>query len=157
MNYKLKDIPGFEGKYAATTDGRIWSHRRGIFLKGGLMPRGYMRVMLGRKDWGLVHRLVAMTFIANPSNLPQVNHINGKHADNRVDNLEWVDNKTNMEHNLKLNGRYNRAFLTPEQVKAIRDEYSTGLVYQKELAKQYGITQAQVHSITSNKSWAHLT
>lgn len=45
-----------------------------------------------------VHRLVASTFIPNPDNKPQVNHINGDRGDNNLSNLEWVTHQENMVH-----------------------------------------------------------
>ena len=44
-----------------------------------------------------IHRLVAKTFIPNPNNLPEVNHIDGNPKNNNVNNLEWCDRKTNLE------------------------------------------------------------
>lgn len=50
-----------------------------------------------RKDF-TVHRLVAKTFIPNPDNLPQINHIDGNPKNNNVNNLEWCDAFYNMQH-----------------------------------------------------------
>ena len=62
---------------------------------------GYLRVNLyknGKRYAKLVHRLVAQTFIPNPENKPQVNHIDGDKTNNTVDNLEWVTVKENQQH-----------------------------------------------------------
>lgn len=62
---------------------------------------GYMCVTL-QKDFKpvkvCVHRLVAIAFIANPNNLPEVNHISENKTDNSVSNLEWVSPKRNCNH-----------------------------------------------------------
>ena len=62
---------------------------------------GYFRVCLckyGKEKLIGVHRLVCMSFIENPENKSQVNHINGIKYDNNVDNLEWSTSHENMQH-----------------------------------------------------------
>ncbi len=54
-----------------------------------------------------MHRLVALTFIPNPYNKPEVNHIDCDRYNNSVDNLEWVTKKENRQHAMK----YGNAFI----------------------------------------------
>lgn len=100
-----KDIKGWEGYYQVSNLGNVRSLDRAItqsngkvvVWKGRLLRQrknelGYKFVGL-RKDYKRktmrVHRLVAMAFIPNPNNLPQINHKDVNPSNNRVDNLEW--------------------------------------------------------------------
>lgn len=94
-----KEIPGYPNYYA-TEDGQIWSEKTHKFLSQSLRGE-YLRVSLfqnGKRISENVHRLVALTFIPNPNNLPQVNHIDENKINNNVKNLEWVTVKQNMNH-----------------------------------------------------------
>lgn len=100
MNKMLKEIPGYEGYYMASEDGRIWSCRNEKYLKPVKTKAGYYRVSLsvcGEYKKLSVHRLVALAFIPNPQNKPTVNHKNEIKTDNRVCNLEWA---TILEQNI---------------------------------------------------------
>ena len=97
-----KDIKGYEGKYQVSSEGRIWSIGRQKVLKPQTDRHGYKHVTLiaknGKKVTELIHRLVALTFLPNEDNLPQVDHINEDKSDNRVCNLRWVTAKENTNH-----------------------------------------------------------
>lgn len=113
--YAVSDIEGYEGMYAITKCGRVYSHSRvnlqGRLQKGRWMKLqkdkdGYLKVRLqkeGSSKYIGVHRLVAMAFLPNPNNLPQVNHKDEVKYNNIVTNLEWCDASYNKEYSLKRN------------------------------------------------------
>lgn len=99
-----KDLPGFEGLYQVSSLGNVMSLNFGgkigkkRVLKLVQHGRGYRSVLLykdGIRTQRLVHRLVAETFIPNPSGLPQVNHKDENKENNCVENLEWCNNQYN--------------------------------------------------------------
>ena len=96
------DIPNYEGRYGVSKDGRVYSFLTNKFLKTPIGKRGYPNVNLRGSDnkckLKCVHRLVAITFIPNPDNLPEVNHIDGDKSNNNVSNLEWCTSKHNNHH-----------------------------------------------------------
>ena len=94
----MKDIIDYEGLYAITEDGKVWSYRSNKFLSPSII-NGYKFVSLskdGRKKGFYVHRLIAQAYIPNPMNLPHVSHIDESRDNNCVSNLEWSSIADNM-------------------------------------------------------------
>ena len=60
---------------------------------------GYIRCKLNQKDYQK-HRIIALQFIPNPNNLPEIDHINRVKTDNRLENLRWVSNSENQKNKL---------------------------------------------------------
>lgn len=106
MEETWKDIEGYEGLYQVSTTGKVRSlnYRRSgesKLLKQDVSHRGYKRVYLakdGKNKHHLVHRLVAMTFIPNPDDLPIVNHKDEDPSNNNVKNLEWCTHEYNLNY-----------------------------------------------------------
>ena len=97
----MRDIKGFEGIYAVTSCGRVWSYRKNKFLKPGDNGKGYLFVGLcknGKRYQILVHRLVSEAYIPNPNNLSEVNHKDEIKSHNWINNLEWCDHKYNINY-----------------------------------------------------------
>lgn len=97
----MKDIRGYEGQYAITSCGKVWSHKRKKFLQPFDNGQGYLVVILlanGKAKHHRVHRLVAEAYIPNPDNKPYINHLNECKSDNYVSNLEWATAKENVNY-----------------------------------------------------------
>ena len=101
-NIQIKDIKGYEGLYAITSCGKIYSYTSKKFLKPIQQKNGYLRICLSknniRKNF-LIHRLVIETYnpVDNMENL-QVNHLNENKVNNFLNNLQWVTPKDNINY-----------------------------------------------------------
>ena len=115
-----KPVKGFEDFYEVSNFGRVRSLDRVIvkphprntsmtlryIMKGRILkqkrhPAGYWSVELYTDTFHqtkTVHRMVAESFIPNPNNLPEVNHIDEDKSNSLVTNLEWVTKSGNMQH-----------------------------------------------------------
>lgn len=100
---KTKQLEHLIPIYYITTCGRVISKYKNKFkiLKHRINKHGYCQICLstttGKKQF-LIHRLVALTYIENICNKPQVNHIDEVKTHNYVQNLEWTTPKENTNH-----------------------------------------------------------
>ena len=190
----LKDIPGYEGLYAASKDGRIWSYPKPRSSKNGkwlkqqkytnskdrIKPRLHYNVPLyknKKRKLFQVHRLIAQTFVPNPSNLPQINHKDCNPLNNNIDNLEWCDGFGNMQHaavmglinqlskNLQkarsrngkkmgpINGMKSRRMFTMAEAECIRKIHQITKKSYRSIARAYNCSANTIINICNYKSY----
>ncbi len=140
------------------------STNRGKQRKEELTWKGlYEHVNAGGKAKS-VHRLIALAWIPNPENKPQVNHKDGVRSNNNVSNLEWVTNKENKIHAVE-NGMHTYhkgedvscAKLTTADVIYIKEQlksYKRGMI--SALGKKFGVGKTTISEIKAGRSWSHI-
>jgi hypothetical protein len=177
-----KDIAGYEGYYQVSNLGRVKSldriiphkrhithHLKGKICKGKIIKAGgYVVVSLGKNNqgkWIKVHQIVAKTFIPNPENKHEIDHINAIPTDNRVENLRWATRLENANNPItktsiakskignKCRMKLNK--LDYKKVSEIRILLSKGdkRGYMSDIARKYGVTPTTVWNIKINRIW----
>lgn len=180
-NLSLKNIegeiwvpmPNYENQYLVSNMGRVQSLERVIggkknnpnktknkIMSQGINNTGYCATrrtfFFNGKQTNLVHRLVGITFLPNPLNLPEVNHIgeNGNKQDNRVESLIWSTHADNIKHAsevLDVNGGLKHFRCKLKEQDVIDIFYSK--IPNRELAKKYEVTSGVICAIKNKKSY----
>jgi len=129
---------------------------------------GYLRVNIKiagiSKSYFRIHRLVAIMFIPNPNNFPQVNHINGNKKDNRVENLEWCNNSDNMKHAYQhglhpiIRGQdHGGSKYTENQIIRVCELLELGKYKYKQISEMTNVSKSTIKDIVTGKSWKHIS
>lgn len=118
------------------------------YLKGADNGHGYKYVTVcdsGKHKRLYVHRMVADAFLANPNNLPQINHKDENKANNNVANLEWCDSQYNMDYS------FSKAV---EQIDMKTGEIVASFKSSKEAGRQTGFSSGNI-SQACNGIWRY--
>ena len=131
MKERWKPIPGYEGQYEVSDQGRVrsstrlvmcegtvkgsyFSVKQGRILKPGRMPAGHLSVSLGRRNSQCVHKLVLLAFVGPALPNQECRHLNGDPADNRLKNLRWGTRTENIKDAVQ-----HGTWMTPERKAAL--------------------------------------
>jgi hypothetical protein len=168
-----KPVVGYEEIYEVSDLGRVRrikpgsSTRVGRISRGSLTPDGYIRVSLSFHDSTKrthnVARLVAIAFIPNPENKPEVNHRDGNKVNNCVDNLEWVTVLENRRHardtglwQSTKGSKNGSSKVNEEIVLEMRKLHKELKLSFAELGRRYGISIGAASRIIKRMAWQHV-
>lgn len=163
-----KDIPGYEGRYQASTMGRIRSLDRmvrgvchftgkefyrkvkGQVLRPGRFCKcGHVSVILGHRAVGSpVHQLVMKAFVGEPPEGMEVLHKNGNPADNRLENLKYGTRTENILDVYKQGKTWRK--LSVDDVQAIRFGLCCG-IKGVELAEMFDVSASAISAIRKGR------
>lgn len=168
-----KDIPGYEGKYQASTLGRIKSLNRYItrphpktkevtrylvrerILKNVVGSHGYYVVGLGQHNNQKTHRLVALTFLGTCPVNQEVRHLNGVRTDNRIENLKYGTRSDNHIDRYEYGSRMGP--LNSQDVIEIRSLLLNGKTPTSVIAEKFGVTCGAIAHIRQGRTFQWLT
>ena len=152
-----RDVKEYEGYYQVSNRGIVKSLNYNHTGKEGIMKAqdngdGYLYVNLwkeGKMKSCTIHRLVAIAFLPNPNNLPEVNHISEDKSDNRVENLEWCSRLYNNTYNDRAKKAGKKQRNDPNKSKAVVGIHKiNGLILEfpsaMEASRQTGIDQGNI-------------
>ena len=165
---KWKVMPLFEGRYKVSDIGNVMHTKRNVLKSRFTDERGYLRTGFyqnGKTKIMTIHRCVALTFIPNPENKPEVNHKDGEKLNNHISNLEWVTTQENIAHAIR-NGLFHdgshsrgelniKSKLNKNKVLDIRAKHKLG-VSAKDISKEYNICLSTTYRIITGKYWKHI-
>ena len=158
----LQPINGFDN-YFVSPRGEIYSKVSNQLkkMRPYKVKDGYLRVDLFKNKERITlspHRIVAQTFIPNPQNKPEVNHIDGDKSNNCASNLEWATHSENIKHaynkglcKAKRGEKNGHCKLTFEEVQAIRTLYKPRSkdYNQKKLAQMFGVSVTTIDCVVN--------
>ena len=176
MNITWKPVVGFEGLYEISSVGNVKALKRTVQRKrSGIMTyperilkphynSGYLSISL-HKDGVIntykVHRLVALAFVPNPNNYPQVNHNDDVKTNNDFMNLSWGTQQQNIKQAMD-NGRFkfcdqrNGTVISEDLADRIRHVHKKGCKTAW-ISDLLGIGNTTVRHVLSGRTWMYKT
>lgn len=166
--WKNVPIKEYEGLYQVSNLGRVrskdrWIHqknnsksfKKGRILKSLSNDKGYYKVVLCNKPHRkrfYVHRLVALAFIPNLNNLPEINHKDENTHNNCASNLEWCSRLYNINY-----GTLNERRIKSVEKPVAQLDKNNKLIKVFECAKDAsiatGISQSSIQGVASHYTY----
>lgn len=159
-------IDGIKTNYEVSNIGQVRNMKTKRILSQYTDKDGYKHasiIVAGRQYHPGVHRFVALAFIPNPENKPQVNHKNGIKEINVVDNLEWSTNSENVRHAFKTGLKYSvlgsdniLSHYTDDQIEDVCMYLEAG-ISNKSISEKTGVDRKYITDIKKGRRWRHIS
>ena len=123
-------IIGYENLYKINKSGDVYTCCKHKLMKIQLTDDEYKYINIRKEDVKKkmrIHRLVALQWIPNPDNLPEVDHIDRNKNNNHIDNLRWVDRITNRRNQDRYEENQNPEVIEEKKIalKEYKKEWAT--------------------------------
>ena len=177
---EYREVPDFPG-YRVGSDGTVWTcwERRGLGIGNGTRfvfsnrwrqlklsvgkRHGYAHVSIccnGKRTCAKAHTLVLNAFRGPRLEGMECRHLDGNRTNNHLSNLVWGTQAENVadraRHGTNPVGERNvSAVLTEENVRKIRTLLQSGM-FQREIARRFGVSEGTVSCIALGKTWRHV-
>ena len=160
MNEEIwKDIPGYEGRYQASTHGRIRGLISGKILHPCIGSNGYYYVGLRKSPkssnakYQPVHHLIALTFLGERPDKAVICHGDGDKLNDSVDNLRYGSSRENHLDVYRQGGKYGK--LTTEQAKDVKIRLANGETL-SQIARDCSVTPSAIYYIAKGVRFSWL-
>lgn len=163
-----KDVVGYEGLYQVSDMGHIKKPTATSFKAATLRKDdGYYVVTLYKNNKGstkYIHRIVLEAFVGPCPEGMECRHLNGEQKHNMLSNLTWGTYCENAQDTVKhgnhfqpdcRGSKHGESKLTEDDIPKIMNFLSKRIT-QKEIAKQFGVSQVLISRIKLRKSWRHV-
>ena len=149
--------PGIDeqnNKFEISSIGRLRNKLTNKIYKPTVLTSGYysVKISLGSrkiKKHIIIHKAVAYTFIPNPNNYPEINHIDGNKLNNNINNLEWCSSHHNQQHKYDI-GLYDVSKIQGHYIKGSKE------FGERALSRKFNVARPTIRSIINMESWTHI-
>ena len=170
-----KDIPGYEGRYQVSDQGRVKARSYDLLRRTGvvehkkekiLTPRNnpykgnYYQVDIGSVRDGTrktlyVHTLGALAFLGERPSGCEVCHGNGDPHDNRLSNLRYDTSSENSKDVVRQKGKQGNSKLSAKDAADIRKLHADGMSY-RQLATKYGVVKGTIGHVIKGRAYGYI-